>query len=122
MKNEANWKHQAAHRSVDELSDRYDAMILDMLTEAQRAAETANLYRTTILPQARQTLAADQDSYSNGTVEFDRVILDYRSVLTLELGYQKAIGDLAIANSMLQQAAGQDLEFSGKLLSEQKPE
>ena len=122
MENEANWKHQAAHRSVDELSDRYEAMILDLLTEAQRAAETANLYRTTILPQARQTLSADQDSYSTGAVEFDRVIRDYRSVLTLELGYQKAIGDLAIANAMLQQVAGQDLEFSGKLLSQPKPE
>lgn len=116
MENEANWKHQAAHRSVEELSDRYDAMILDMLTEAQRAAETANLYRTTILPQAQQTLSADQDSYSNGVVEFDRVIVDYRSVLTLELGYQKAIGDLAIANAMLQQFAGQDLEFSQERL------
>ena len=122
VENEANWKHQAAHRSVDELSDRYEAMILDLLTEAQRAAETANLYRTTILPQARQTLSADQDSYSTGAVEFDRVIRDYRSVLTLELGYQKAIGDLAIANAMLQQVAGQDLEFSGKLVSEPKPE
>lgn len=112
MQNEAGWKHQAAHSSVQELSDRYDAMILDLITEAERAAETARLYESTILPQARQTLSADQDSYSNGTVEFDRVIRDYRNLLTLELGYQKAIGDLAIANARIQQAAGQDLTFS----------
>ena len=111
MENEANWKHQAAHSSVQELSDRYEAVILDLLTEAKRAAETATLYRSTILPQARQTLSSDQDSYSNGVVEFDRVIRDYRSLLTLELGYQQAIGDLAIANTRIQQAAGQDLAF-----------
>jgi len=112
MQNEAGWKHQAAHSSVQELSDRYDAMILDLITEAERAADTARLYKSTILPQARQTLLADQDSYSNGTVEFDRVIRDYRNLLTLELGYQNAIGDLAIANARIQQAAGQDLTFS----------
>lgn len=117
IENEANWKHQAAHSSVDELHDRYEAMILDLMTEAQRAAETADLYSSTILPQARQTLLADQESYSNGAVEFDRVIRDYRSVLTLELGYQQALGDLAIANARIQQAAGQDLTFSEKLSS-----
>ncbi len=112
MRNEAGWKHQAAHSSVQDLSDRYDALILDLVTEAERAAETAELYHSTILPQARQTLSADQDSYSNGAVEFDRVIRDYRNLLTLELGYQTSIGDLAIANARIQQAAGQDLQFS----------
>ncbi|MBD3675037.1 MAG: TolC family protein [Planctomycetaceae bacterium] len=112
IRNEAGWKHQAAQRSVQEISDRYDALILDLFTEAERAAETARLYETTILPQARQTLSADQNSYSNGAVEFDRVIRDYRSVLTLELEYQKAIGDLAIANARLEAAAGQELDFT----------
>jgi outer membrane protein TolC len=111
MQNEAGRKHQASHSSVQELHDRYESLILDLLTEANRAAETARLYQSTILPQARQTLSADQDAYSNGSVEFDRVIRDYRNLLTLELGYEKAIGDRAIANARIQQAAGQDLTF-----------
>lgn len=109
MQNEARWKHQAAHASVAELSDKYDARILDLTAEARRAIETIELYRTTILPQARQTLLSDQDSYANGTVEFDRVIRDYRSVLTLEFGLHQAVGDLAIANARLHEAAGRDL-------------
>lgn len=112
MEDEAGWKHDAAHSTVEELSDRYDRLILDLVAEAERAAETAELYQATILPQARQTLSADQQSYSNGTVEFDRVIQDYRSLLTLELGYHKALGDLAVATARIQQAAGQDLPFS----------
>jgi len=112
IRNEAGWKHQAAQRTVQEIIDRYDALILDLVTEAQRAAETAKLYETTILPQARQTLSADQTSYANGAVEFDRVIRDYRSVLMLELEYQKAIGDLATANAKLEAAAGSDVQFS----------
>ncbi|WP_166822506.1 TolC family protein [Thalassoroseus pseudoceratinae] len=109
IENEAAWKHQAAHSSVRELVVRYNSMILDLLTEARRADETAELYKSTILPQSRQTLTADQEAYVNGTVEFDRVIRDYRNLLTLELGYHKAIGDLAIAIARIQQAAGQDL-------------
>ncbi|HCS50529.1 TolC family protein [Rubinisphaera sp.] len=106
IKNEAGWKHQAAHNSVQELLDRYDALLLDLVTESHRAAETANLYKSSILPQAEQTLAADQDAYINGVVEFDRVIRDYRNLFTLELGYHKAISDLTIANAKIQQAAG----------------
>jgi len=111
MRDEAVWQHQAAHSSVNELAVRYDSLIFDLLTEARRAAETADLYESTILPQARQTLSADQEAYTNGTVEFDRVIRDYRNLLTLELGYHQAIGDLAIAIARIQQAAGQDLAF-----------
>lgn len=110
MQNEARWKHQAAHASVSELADKYDARILELVSEARRAAETIELYKTTILPQARQTLLSDQDSYANGTVEFDRVIRDYRNVLTLEFGLHQAVGDLAIANARLHEAAGRDLE------------
>lgn len=109
MENEAKWKHQAAHASVEELSDRYDALVVDLYAEANRAQETANLYQQTILPQARQTLAADQEAYSNGGVEFDRVIRDYRNLLTLELGLHQAKGDLAISIVKLQQVAGNDL-------------
>lgn len=112
LSNEARWKHQAANATVSDLADRYDVLILDLVTEAERAMETARLYEKTILPQAQQTLAADQESYSNGNVEFDRVIRDYRNLLTLELGYHQAIGELAIANAEIQQAAGRDLSMS----------
>lgn len=106
LQNEAGWKHQAAHNAVQELIDRYDALLLDLVTESNRAAETAILYQTSIVPQAEQTLAADQDAYVNGIVEFDRVIRDYRNLFTLELGYHKALGDLSISNARIQQVAG----------------
>lgn len=118
MENEASWRHRARHSSLQDLSVRYEALIVDLLTESERAAETARLYENTIIPQARQTLSADQDSYANGTVEFDRVIRDYRNLLTLQLGYYTAIGDLAIANARLQQAAGQDLPAADEIAAD----
>lgn len=115
MENEAKWKHQAAHSSVEELADRYEAMIVDLLAEAHRSQETAALYQSTILPQARQTLDADQEAYGNGAVEFDRVIRDYRNLLTLEVGYHQAMGDLATAVAKLSQASGTDITRIGPL-------
>ncbi|MEW4453402.1 TolC family protein [Bremerella sp. JC817] len=112
IEDEAKWKHQAAHNTVEELTDRYESIILDLVAEVRRAHETAMLYESTILPQARQTLAADQDSYTNGSVEFDRVIRDYRNLLTLEVGYHQAIGDMATAIAKLRQAAGADFPLT----------
>lgn len=106
--NEAAYRHQTVHSTLADLEDQYEALIQSLLTEARRAADTTELYQSSILPQARQTLESDQKSYANGTVEFDRVMQDYRNLLTLELGYHQALGDLAQALARLQRTAGQD--------------
>lgn len=118
MENEARWRHQAASSGVEELADRYESLILDLSAEVRRARETAALYQNTILPQARQTLSADQEAYANGTVEFDRVIRDYRNLLTLELGYHQALGELNVAIAQLRQAAGTDFPVEDVDLSQ----
>ena len=58
------------------------------------------------MPQARDTLEADQQAYSTGTVEFDRVIRDVRAVLTLQIGYHRAVAQLATALARIEQATG----------------
>ncbi len=106
IEQEARWNHAAAHASVDESVQRYDAILRDLWEQAKAADETATLYKATILPQAQDTLAADQQSYANGTVDFDRVIGDFRNLLTLELGYHRAVGRLATALARIRQATG----------------
>ena len=108
MAQEARWKHAASHASVDESMQRYDAILRDLWEQAKAADETARLYKTTILPQAQDTLDADRQSYSNGNVGYDRVIGDFRNLLTLELGYHRAVGQLATALTRIRQAAGTD--------------
>ncbi|MCA9120751.1 MAG: TolC family protein [Planctomycetales bacterium] len=110
IESEAAWKHSASHASVDDARLRYDSLLRDLWERAKTAHETAQLYETTLLPQARQTLNSDQQSYSNGGVEFDRIVRDVRSVLMLELGYQQAVGELAVAIARIQQAVGTDLD------------
>ena len=70
------------------------------------------MYQSTILLQARQTLEADQLSYGDSAVEFDRVIEDIRNLLTFELGYHRALGQLATSVARIEEAIGGDLPVS----------
>ena len=109
IEQEARWHHAASHASVDQMVQRYDAVLLDLWEQAQAADETARLYRDTMIPEAERTLAADQVAYANGRVEFDRLVRDFRNLLTLELGFHRAAGRMATAIARIQQAAGIDL-------------
>lgn len=109
MRDEATWKHFAATASVEDLQLKFDALLRDQWEQARAADEMATLYRSTIIPQARQTLEADQQALANGTVDLDRVIQDIRSLLTLELGYDRTIGNLSTSLARIRQAVGVDL-------------
>lgn len=106
---EARWKHAASHASVNDVTQRFDAVLRDLWEQAKNAARTAELYESTILPQARQTLVADQQAYINGSVEFDRVMRDFSTVLTLELEYHRSTGRLAETLARIRQAVGVNL-------------
>lgn len=106
IEDEAGWKHAASHTSVDELTVRYDSMLRDLLEQARAADETRRLYEKTILPQARETRNVSIRVFSNGTVEFDRVVRDLLNVVKLEEGRYRSTGQLAIALARIEQAVG----------------
>jgi outer membrane protein, heavy metal efflux system len=109
MISEASREHYAAHASEDEVALRLDALLRDLWEMALASQQTVELYQNTILPQARQTFEADQKSLINNTVTFDRVIRDYRTLLNLELGYHRALGQLATTLARIRQAIGVDV-------------
>ena len=106
MEQEALWKHAASGSSVEEVKQEYDALLVDLWEQARAADETARLYRDTILPEAKRVLEADQEAYANGKVEFDRIVRDFRNVITLELGYHRSLGQIATAMARIWQATG----------------
>jgi outer membrane protein TolC len=109
MVSEATRQHSAAHASEEEVALRYDALLRELWEQASAEQHTVELYEKTILPQARQTFEADQKSLVNNAVTFDRVIRDYRTLLTLELGYHRARGQLATTLARIRQAVGVDI-------------
>ena len=119
IRDESFLKHAASHADVDDVVRQYDVHLLDLLQQAVAAADTIELYQTTILPQAKQTFNADQLSLTNSSVEFDRVIMDLRNLLTLEFGFHRAVGQLATSVARIQQATG--LDISGEPLVLERP-
>ncbi|HEX6962494.1 MAG TPA: TolC family protein [Lacipirellula sp.] len=109
MVSEATRMHCAAHASEDEVILQLEALIRSLWEQARASHETVQLYQQTIIPQARQAFEADQASLANNAVTFDRVIRDYRSLLDMQLGYHRALGQLATALARIQQAIGEDL-------------
>ena len=112
MEQEARWKHAASHSNVDEVIQQYDALLLEQWEQARAADATAQLYEKTIIPDAQRTLTADQESYAQGGVEFDRVVRDFQNLLTLQMGFHRAIGDLATAIARIKQATATELSDS----------
>lgn len=110
---EATRKNFAAAASVQELEQQYDALLRDLWEQARSSHQIAVLYRETIIPQAEQTLAADQQALANGVVDFDRILNDVRNLLTLQLAYHQAVSQLHISLARIQQAAGRDLTSRG---------
>jgi outer membrane protein TolC len=113
MVSEASREHFAAHASEDEVALRIDAALRDLWEQARAAQRTVELYENSILPQARQTFEADQQSLANNAVTFDRVIRDYRTLLNLQLGYHRALGQVAIQLARIRQIVGVD-EIAGQ--------
>ncbi len=106
---EATRTHRAAHASEDEVILELESIIRSLWEQARASHQTVQLYEHSIIPQARQTFEADQASLANNAVTFDRVIRDYRSLLSMQLGYHRALGQLATALARLQQAVGAEL-------------
>ncbi|MCA9090704.1 MAG: TolC family protein [Planctomycetaceae bacterium] len=121
MQDEATWKHFAAQSSVQDLRLKYDATLRDLWEQAKAAHETATLYQSTIIPQARQTLDADQQALANGTVDFDRVIQDIRNLLMLQLGHDRALGQLAMSIARIRQSVGVDLSTTSNASADTAP-
>jgi outer membrane protein TolC len=109
MRSEATREYTAASASEEETALRLDAMLRGLWEQARASHETVQLYEKTILPQARQTFEANQASLINNAVPFDRVIRDFRTLLNLQLGYHRALGQLATSIARIRQVIGEDL-------------
>lgn len=106
---EATRKHHAARASEDETLLRIDGMLRDLWESALAQRRTLVLYQETILPQARQIVAASQQSLANNAVPFERVVQDIRALLKAQLDYQRTVGQYASTLARIRQAVGVDL-------------
>ena len=83
--------------------------VQEAYARAQSAQDRAALFRTTILPQSRQTLEVSRVAYQTDRVEFQALIDNERMLLDSELDYYRALSDFEMAIGDLERAVGTDL-------------
>jgi outer membrane protein, heavy metal efflux system len=85
--------------------------INDLLAKLRATDQVATLYRTTILPQAGQSLEAARAGYRAGKAGFLDLIQAQRSMRDFQLEYFKALVDQQHRLAELEQVVGIDLEI-----------
>jgi cobalt-zinc-cadmium efflux system outer membrane protein len=83
--------------------------VQEAYVRAQSAQERAALLRTTILPQAQQTLDVSRFGYQTDKVDFQAVMDNQRTLLDAQLGYVRALSEFEQATADLERAIGAEL-------------
>ncbi len=83
--------------------------VQDALVNVQTNQNVVRLYRTTVVPQAEQTLQSTVSAYQTGKTEFLMVIDAYRTLLRSRLDQYTAVMNFMASQAQLEQAVGLDL-------------
>ncbi len=83
--------------------------VQEAYVRATSAQQRAALLRTTILPQAQQTLDVSRIGYQTDKVDFQAVMDNQRTLLDAQLGYVRALSEFEQATADLERAVGVDL-------------
>jgi cobalt-zinc-cadmium efflux system outer membrane protein len=99
----------AARAHTRALENRVRLAVQEACVRAKSAEDRAALLRTTILPQAHQTLDVSRVSYQTDRLEFQTLLDNERTLLESELEYFRAVADFQQAIGDLERAIGTDL-------------
>ena len=83
--------------------------VQEAYVRAKSAQDRAALLRTTILPQAQQTLDVSRIAYQTDRLDFQAVIDNQRTLLDAQLAYVRALSEFEQATADLERAVGADL-------------
>ena len=83
--------------------------ITEFAAKVQAQQQVADLYRTTILPQAEQHFEAARAAYRTGRTGFLDVLEAERAVLEFRLAYYRALVDREVQAATLEQVVGSAL-------------
>jgi cobalt-zinc-cadmium efflux system outer membrane protein len=105
--NELNVKN--AEEEYDNMKNMTFFQVQEALVKVQTNQNIVHLYKTTVVPQADQTLQSTVAAYRTGKTEFLMVIDAYRTLLTSRLNQYMAVMNFMSSQAQLEQAVGLDL-------------
>lgn len=97
---------RARHRSAE---NAVRLAVQNAYIRVKSAEQRASLLRTTIIPQARQTLEVGRVGYQSDRVGFLELLEDQRALLDAQLEYFRALDELEQALADLERAIGSDI-------------
>lgn len=109
-------KTEETELNVKRAEDEYTSMknmirfdVQQALVNVQTNRNLVLLYKSTVIPQAEQTLQSTTTSYETGKTEFLMLIDAYRMVLMSRLDYYMAVMNFLSSQAQLEQAVGLDI-------------
>jgi outer membrane protein, heavy metal efflux system len=105
----ANAALTASERERENTENRLTAALRSTLYDVGDARRRVALYRDTIIPDAKQSLAATDAAYRAGSADFDALIMAHQTVLAYQLALERARADVLIGSAELARRTGTDL-------------
>ena len=106
---EAAANQDAAKAAYDALKNQVLFEIKDVLAKIDAAEKLITLYRTTVIPQAQQTLESARAGYQAGKTEFLALLDAQRAIKDFQLDYYKALTAFEQRKAELERAVGREL-------------
>jgi cobalt-zinc-cadmium efflux system outer membrane protein len=100
---------EAARARARAMESSVRLAVQEAYVHVQSAQDRAALLRTTILPQAQQTLDVSRIAYQTDRGDFQALLESERMVLDGQLDYFRALSDFSQATGDLERAIGTDL-------------
>ncbi len=106
---EAAANQDAAKAAYEALKNQVLFEIKDLLAKIEATEKLVTLYRTTVIPQAQQTLESARAGYQAGKTEFLALLDAQRAIKDFQLDYYKALTAFEQRRAELERAAGLEL-------------
>lgn len=97
---------QESQREYENMKNMVLSQVQDALAKVTSAQERIQLYTTTVIPQARQTLQSTSDAYQSGKIDFLSLIDAHHLVRFSEQDYHMAVMNLLTGEAELEKAVG----------------
>jgi len=106
---EAAANQDAAKAAYEALKNQVLFEIKDLLAKIEAAEKLITLYRTTVIPQAQQTLESARAGYQVGKTEFLAMLDAQRAIKDFQLDYYRSLTAFEQRRAELERAVGMDL-------------
>ncbi|MFC1489611.1 TolC family protein [Candidatus Latescibacterota bacterium] len=92
---EAELRQMSSSKDLDNRSNSLIAEVKTVLYNFRDSERKISLYRDTLIPKAKQSLNVTQKAFESGTMDFLDFIDAQRTLIELELAYERALTDRA---------------------------